>query len=151
MPTANRNQLTGGICYPGPFACPFPGSRQPQSCKALQPEFSHPWLGLLYPPHKSCAWATGVAPGSHQKITFRSSPKKKYIHCFRNLKKNINFLLEETVLLLYILIYLSLCQHSIKYDFKYFLSGTGLAKTHWPTNSSWEQLARGLGRGWEAL
>lgn len=47
---------------------------------------------------------------------------------------------------MYILIYLSLCQHIIKYDFKYFFSGTGLAKTHWPTNSSWEQLAKGAGQ-----
>lgn len=43
--TANRDQLTGGICRPSPFACPFSGSRQPQSHKAPQPEFSQPWPG----------------------------------------------------------------------------------------------------------
>ena len=84
--------------------------------------------------------------GHTKKLHLGAHRKKKSFHCFRNLKKNINFLLEETVLLLYILIYLSLCQHLIKYDFKYFFSGTGLAKTHWPTNSSWEQLAKGAGQ-----
>ena len=43
----------------------------------------------------------------HTKQTFSSPHIKKYFHFFRNLKKSMSFLFEETVLLLYMLICLS--------------------------------------------
>ena len=96
LPTRISSQEAFVTQVPLPVLSLRAGSPNPARLPSLSSPI--PGLGLLYPGHKSCAWAKGMAPGHSKKKKKKLSgahKQKRCFHFFGNLKKNVNFLLEE--------------------------------------------------------